>query len=143
MCVFLKTHFISHLVNKANPGKFALPCKVLPHDRIIISDGKETMASLIYLMCGHDPRSIVQHHQGQKPQCKDTCPSFPKRSTSLAASLLRLGEFEIERESFFFFFFFLSFPFFLIYFLLKDNCYTEFCCFLLPQHESAISFSSV
>ena len=29
--------------------------------------------------------------------------------------------------------------FFLIYFLLKDNCFTEFCCFSVkPQHESAI-----
>ena len=25
-----------------------------------------------------------------------------------------------------------------IYFLLKDNCFTEFCCFVKPQHESAV-----
>ena len=32
-----------------------------------------------------------------------------------------------------------SFSFFNLFFLLKDNCFTEFCCFLLkPQHESGI-----
>ena len=28
--------------------------------------------------------------------------------------------------------------FFLTYFLLKDNCFTEFCCFVKPQHEADI-----
>ena len=102
------------------------------------------MASLIYLMCGHDPRSIVQHHQGQKPQCKDTCPSFPKRSTSLAAPL-PLEVWGIWDWAGILFFFFFSFPFFLIYFLLKDNCYTEFCCFLLNlnMNQPSVQFSSV
>ena len=31
-----------------------------------------------------------------------------------------------------------SYLFFLICFLLKDNCFTESCCFVKPQHESAI-----
>ena len=35
--------------------------------------------------------------------------------------------------------------FFLIYFLLKDNCFTEFCCFLsnLNMNQPSVQFSSV
>ena len=142
MCVCLKAHFTSHLVNKANPGKFALPCKVLPHDQIIISDGKETMASLIHLMCGHDPRSIVQHHQGQKPQCKDTCPSFPKGSTSLAAPL-PLEVWGIWDWAGILFFFFLVSHFFKFIFYWRIIAIQNFVVFCWTSTWISHQFSSV